>query len=76
MTAAEGKTPSAMLVFIDGDHEYVIFDPYSSEGHPSIINPLANNVSLEETGDSFSILQSSCLLICLLNVMVETMSTF
>eukprot|EP00268_Persea_americana_P020064 TRINITY_DN20334_c0_g1_i3.p1 TRINITY_DN20334_c0_g1~~TRINITY_DN20334_c0_g1_i3.p1 ORF type:complete len:812 (+),score=149.30 TRINITY_DN20334_c0_g1_i3:277-2712(+) len=49
-TAAEGKTPSMMLVYINGDHEYFIFNPYSSEGHQSKINPLENNVSFKEKG--------------------------
>ncbi|GAB4850671.1 hypothetical protein Ancab_029982 [Ancistrocladus abbreviatus] len=26
-----GKQPSALLVYINGDHEYVVFDPYSKE---------------------------------------------
>nr|XP_025607158.1 WD repeat-containing protein 75 isoform X3 [Arachis hypogaea] len=44
----DGKTSQTLLVYINGDREYVIFDPYDKEGHKLSI--IRQDVALEETG--------------------------
>ncbi|XP_016201344.1 WD repeat-containing protein 75 isoform X2 [Arachis ipaensis] len=44
----DGKTSQTLLVYINGDREYVIFDPYDKEGHELSI--IRQDVPLEETG--------------------------
>ncbi|XWS28110.1 hypothetical protein CRYUN_Cryun25bG0037200 [Craigia yunnanensis] len=29
----DGKTPEVLLAYMNGDHEYVLFDPYSKDAH-------------------------------------------
>ncbi|KAL4365473.1 hypothetical protein AHAS_Ahas07G0109600 [Arachis hypogaea] len=42
----DGKTLQILLVYINRDREYVIFDPYEKEGHKLSI--IRQNVALEE----------------------------
>ncbi|XP_058102823.1 uncharacterized protein LOC131246570 isoform X2 [Magnolia sinica] len=49
-TSSEGLAPSAMLVYINGNHEYVIFDPYSREEHQMSMIRRENDGPPEETG--------------------------
>ncbi|MED6111039.1 hypothetical protein PIB30_048679 [Stylosanthes scabra] len=44
----DGKTPQTLLVYINGDREYVIFNPYDKEGHK--LSVIRQDVALEETG--------------------------
>ncbi|XP_077244588.1 transducin/WD40 repeat-like superfamily protein isoform X2 [Tasmannia lanceolata] len=47
--STEGRAPSLMLVYINGDHEYVIFNPYSREEHDAITNLREPQLPLEES---------------------------
>ncbi|OVA15479.1 WD40 repeat [Macleaya cordata] len=50
--ASDGKEPSEVLVYVSGDHEYIIFDPYNKED--SIVSGYRREsvVPVEETGKS------------------------
>ncbi|KAF8391223.1 hypothetical protein HHK36_023525 [Tetracentron sinense] len=51
---SDGIAPPAMLAYINGDHEYVIFDAYSREDHKIRAN-CQSLVTLEETGGPFTL---------------------
>jgi len=38
-------------VFVNGDHEYVLFDPYSKEQQEFIVSRKRDDAQLEETGN-------------------------
>ncbi|CAN6725634.1 unnamed protein product [Malus baccata var. baccata] len=42
--------PQALLVYINGDHEYVIFDPYNIEAKELSLTRLGSHVAPDETG--------------------------
>lgn len=55
--------PQALLVYINGDHEYVIFDPYNIEAKELSLTRPGSRVAPDETGRvSFCI---SCVAYCL-----------
>lgn len=42
--------PSTLLVYVNGDHEYVLFDPYSKEQQEFTVSHKRDEAQLEETG--------------------------
>ncbi|KAF6134212.1 hypothetical protein GIB67_010011 [Kingdonia uniflora] len=49
---SDEKSPSEMLVYLSGDHEYILFDPYSKEDSTISWNCRKSRAPLEETGNS------------------------
>ncbi|XP_043698630.1 WD repeat-containing protein 75 [Telopea speciosissima] len=47
---SEQKESQALLAYINGDHEYIVFDPYNGEDHKTQKNHPENFVPQEETG--------------------------
>uniref|UniRef100_A0A803MP60 WD repeat-containing protein 75 second beta-propeller domain-containing protein n=1 Tax=Chenopodium quinoa TaxID=63459 RepID=A0A803MP60_CHEQI len=43
-------SPSALLAYVDRDHEYVVFDPLSKEQHEPSLNHKKGAVDFEESG--------------------------
>lgn len=53
----DGKPSQVLLVYIDGDHEYVVFDPHSNEAREFSLTRQEQLLALEETGeDSFNLI--------------------
>ncbi|KAK9278903.1 hypothetical protein L1049_028484 [Liquidambar formosana] len=48
--ASDGKPSPVLLAYINGDHEYVIFDPFGKETHEVSVTRRASHVGHEETG--------------------------
>ncbi|KAI4335407.1 hypothetical protein L6164_014052 [Bauhinia variegata] len=46
----DGKAPQALLAYINGDHEYVLFDPYGKEANELSMIRRDDPVAFEETG--------------------------
>ncbi|KAI5348699.1 hypothetical protein L3X38_001586 [Prunus dulcis] len=46
----DGKPPQTLLVYMNGDHEYVIFDPYGNETNELSLTKRESHVALDETG--------------------------
>jgi NET1-associated nuclear protein 1 (U3 small nucleolar RNA-associated protein 17) len=52
---SDGNARQEFLVYINGNHEYVLFDPYGNEANDLSITRREGLVELEETGgDSFT----------------------
>ncbi|KAK9691219.1 hypothetical protein RND81_09G183500 [Saponaria officinalis] len=49
---SDGKLPSALLAYINSDHEYLIFDPLRKEQHEISLSRKKEIMDLEETGRS------------------------
>ncbi|XP_023900086.1 uncharacterized protein LOC112011971 [Quercus suber] len=47
---SDGNAPKEFLVYVNGDHEYVLFDPYSNEANEVSMARRKGLVELEETG--------------------------
>ncbi|KAF3950512.1 hypothetical protein CMV_023745 [Castanea mollissima] len=47
---SDGNAPKEFLVYVNGDHEYVLFDPYSNEANEVSTARRKGLVELEETG--------------------------
>lgn len=47
---SDGNAPKELLVYVNGDHEYVLFDPYSNEANEVSMARRKGLVELEETG--------------------------
>ncbi|BBG92853.1 Transducin/WD40 repeat-like superfamily protein [Prunus dulcis] len=46
----DGKPPQTLLVYMNGDHEYVMFDPYGNETNELSLTKRESHVALDETG--------------------------
>ncbi|KAF4352969.1 hypothetical protein F8388_008390 [Cannabis sativa] len=44
------KAGQELVVYVDGDHEFVVFDPQSSETHELSLTGQQNLATIEETG--------------------------
>lgn len=44
------KQPTTLVVYVDGDHEYIIFDPYSKEQQELTVSSKRDAIDLEEPG--------------------------
>ncbi|XP_022135000.1 WD repeat-containing protein 75 [Momordica charantia] len=51
--SSDGKSGSPLLVYINGDHEYTLFDPSDSEAQELSLTKQGNYHALEETGEKF-----------------------
>jgi hypothetical protein len=47
---SDGNAPQAFLAYINGNHEYVLFDPYGNDANELSIARREGLVELEETG--------------------------
>ena len=47
---SDGNAPQEFLAYINGNHEYVLFDPYGNEANELSITRREGLVELEETG--------------------------
>ncbi|KAH7572563.1 hypothetical protein JRO89_XS04G0275200 [Xanthoceras sorbifolium] len=47
---SDGKPPQTLLAYMNGDHEYVLFDPYGEETHELNVIPPKDLVDPEEIG--------------------------
>ncbi|KAE9609864.1 putative transcription factor WD40-like family [Lupinus albus] len=50
VAAVVGKTPQTLLAYINGDREFVLFDPYVKEAHELSLTRPDDLVAIEETG--------------------------
>ncbi|WRX35082.1 WD40 repeat - like 10 [Theobroma cacao] len=48
----DGKTPQVMLAYMNGDHEYVLFDPYSKDVHEVSMSRREGLAALEQKGQA------------------------
>lgn len=62
----DGKPPQTLLVYMNGDHEYVIFDPYSNETNELSLTKRESHVALDETGRA-SLCISFVLFLCVID---------
>lgn len=50
---SDGKAPQTLLAYVNGDHEYVLFDPYGKEVHELSKIHWGDRLTHEEKGTSF-----------------------
>lgn len=50
LAAVDGKLPQTLLAYINGDREFVLFNPYVIEAHELSMTRQDDLVALEETG--------------------------
>ncbi|XP_022755429.1 WD repeat-containing protein 75 [Durio zibethinus] len=48
----DGKTPEVLLVYMNGDHEYVLFDPYSKDAYEVSVSHKEGLAALEPKGQA------------------------
>ena len=60
----DGKTPPALLAYINGDHEYVLFNPYNLKVHEPSMVVRENRVGMEDETGKFSNSGLLCALFC------------
>lgn len=47
---SDGEPSEALLVYINGDHEFVVFDPHGNKVHERSLTSREELTALEETG--------------------------
>lgn len=45
-----GKSPQALLAYINADHEYILFDPYDNDASELSLTRTKDHISADETG--------------------------
>lgn len=47
----DSKTPDVLLAYMNGDHEYVLYDPYSKDAHEVSMSQKKGHAALELKGE-------------------------